>query len=230
MKKKFLKITVIMVLFMVLGGFWGYNQYFKPDPEIQQQLNNQFGVDFFNSFDDGKVLKDSGTVNNLKSSNAVKSVDDSLGKLDIPKSVPKLEKTNEQEESKERTTSTPVNENIAAKQITEDEINNKYKPQYNYLKNVALSRLDTLYSAAIQEYVQGSKAGTLNRSELVQKYIQAGTMLEASVDSQFYSTLNAMQAELIANNLSTDIVDVNKIEYEKAKSYKRSQLLAKVRK
>jgi hypothetical protein len=53
-------------------------------------------------------------------------------------------------------------------------------------------------------------------------------MLEGSVDNQFYSTLNAMQAELIANNLSTDIVGVNKSEYEKAKSNKRSQLLAKV--
>jgi len=97
------------------------------------------------------------------------------------------------------------------------------------LQSVAMSRVDTLYSAAVQEYVQSSKAGTLNRSELIQKYIQAGTRLEASLDSQFYSTLNAMQAELIANNLPTDLVGVNKSEYEKAKSSKRSQLLAKVR-
>ena len=50
------------------------------------------------------------------------------------------------------------------------------------------------------------------------------------MDKQFYSTLYAMQAELIANNLPTDIVGVNKINYEKAKSVKRSQLLDKARK
>jgi len=37
-----------------------------------------------------------------------------------------------------------------------------------------------------------------------------------------------MQAELIANDLSTDIVGAHKSEYEKAKSDKRSQLLTKV--
>jgi len=210
MKKKLLIITGIMVLLMAGVGFWGYNNYFKPDPDIQQQLYNQFGAEFF-KFNDQKVVNNSGAVNN------VKSADDLAKKTDIPLIG-------------SDTTSTPVDENIDAKPITPDEIDNKYKPQFNYLQNVALSRLDTLYSAAIQEYVQSSKAGTLNRSELAQKYIQAGTLLEANVDSQFYNTLNAMQAELIANNLSTDIVDVHKLEYEKAKSAKRSQLLAKVRK
>lgn len=212
MKKKFLKITGIIILFMALVGFWGYNKYFKSDPEIQQQLNDQFGTEFFNSFDDGKVVDNEKSKNDLRSDNQVKTVDDTKNKIDVS------------------TTSTPVNETIAAKGITLDEISLKYTPQFNYLQNVALSRLDTLYSAAIQEYIQQGKAGTLNRSALAQKYIQAGTMLEANVNSQFYSTLDAMKAELIANNLSTDIVGVIKTEYEKAKSAKRSQLLAKVRK
>ncbi len=231
MKKKFLKITGIMVLFMALVGFWGYNKYFKPDLEIQQQLNNQFGAEFFNSFDDQKVVNNLGAVDNVKSINDLKSVDDFKNKIDIPVNESLLKKVNEQEESNEttsETTSTQVNENIALKRITADEINFKYTPQFNYLQNVALSRLDTLYSTAIQEYLQGSKAGTLNRSELAQKYVQAGTMLEATMDSQFYSTLNAMKTELIANNLATDIVGVIMFEYEKAKSNKRSQLLAKV--
>ncbi|TGE31660.1 hypothetical protein [Desulfosporosinus sp. Sb-LF] len=224
MKKKFLKITGILVLFIALVGFWGYNKYFKPDPKIQQQLNNQFGTDFFSSFDDENVVNNSGPVNN------VKSVGDLAKKIDSPTIVSMMKKSKEQEEAKIVTTSAPENETIVAKSITQDELNNKYKPQFNHLQSVALSRLDTLYSTAIQEYVQGSKAGTLNRPELVQKYLQAGTMLEASIDSQFYSTLNAMQAELVANNLSTDILGAIKSNYEKAKSAKRSQLLAKVRK
>jgi len=205
MKKKLLKITGILVLLMALVGFWGYNKYFKPDPETQQQLTNQFGPEFFNSFDDEQVVNNS-------AANNVKSVDELVKNTDIV------------------TIPTPVNDTTVVKQITQDEINNQYKPQFNHLQSVALSRLDTLYSAAVQEYVQSSKAGTVNRSALAQKYIQAGTMLEASLDSQFYSVLGAMEAELIANNLPTDLVGVNKREYENAKSAKRSQLLAKVRK
>lgn len=211
MKKKFLKIIGVMVLFIALIGFWGYTKYFKPDPGIQQQLNNQFGAEFFNSFDDKKGVNNSGAVNNVKSGDG-------------------LDRTKEQEEGKNVTTSTPVNENSGAKQITQDDINNKYKTQFNSLQSVAMSRLDTLYSAAIQEYVQSSKAGTLNRSGLAQKYIQAGNTLEANLDNQVYTTLNAMQAELMANNLPTDSVSSYKREYEKAKSDKRSQLLAKVSK
>jgi len=212
MKNKFLKITGIMVLLLALVGFWGYNKYFKPDQGIQQQLNNQFGEEFF-SFDDEK------SEDNLKSNNVSKSVDELNNEVDFPK---------EQEEGNTVTTSPPVNENTTAKQITQDEINAKYTPQFKHLQNAALSRLDTLYSAAIQEYVQQKNAGTLNRSALAQKYIQAGTRLEANLDSQFYGTLNEMQAELVANNLPTDSVSVIKSEYENAKSGKRSQLLAKI--
>lgn len=221
MKKNFLKIIGIIVIFIGLGGFWGYNKYFKPDPVIQQQLNNQFGTDFFTSFDTNKDVKNAGAINDTKqpnndeeSNSDHESNDEVSSDLTVQNGNPKM------------TTATPVNETIAAKQITENEITLKYKPYFSYLQSVALSRLDTLYSAAIQEY----KAGTLNRSELAQKYIQAGTMLEANVDSQFHNTLNAMQAELIANNLPTDIVGAIESEYEKAKSSKRSQLLAKVSK
>jgi len=209
MKKRFIKITGVILLFIALICFWGYNKYYKPDPEIQQQLNNQFGAEFFTSFDDDKDANNLEVVNNSKPNNDANSVIE--------------------DESEISSNSTPENENISEKRITENDVSAKYKPQFNNLQNIALSRLDTLYSAAIQEYVQHSKAGKLNRSELIQKYMQAATMLEANVDSQFYSTLNVMQAELIANNLPTDIIDVTKSQYEKAKSDKRSQLLTKIR-
>jgi len=211
--KKFLTITGIVVLLLALVGFWGYNNYVKPDPEIKQQLASQFGADFFN-FD--KELDNEAVDNSGKAANNVESVD----ALVVPKEA----------EGGKVTGSTPVNENTVEKLITQEEINMKYKPQFAHLQSAALGRLDTLYSAAIQEYTQGKKAGTVNRSELAQKYIQAGTMLEASMDGQFYSRLDAMKAELIANNFPTDTVDAYKAEYEQAKSDKRSGLLAKVRK
>jgi|SRR5680860_265129 len=229
MKKKFLIITGILVLVLAVGGLWGYNNYFKPDPVIREQLNDQFGADFFKPFGDGKVDNNSGTVNNPTSNSDVNPGGDPTKKLDTPANGLTPEEVKQQEESKIVTDPTPTKGTIAEKPVTQDEITNKYKPQFDYLQNIALSRLDTLYSTAKQEYVQGKKDGTLNTSALFQKYFQAGAMLEAGVDSQFNSTLNTMKAELIANNLPTDIVGVIKGDYEKAKSTKKSQLLAKVR-
>ncbi|MCO1602138.1 hypothetical protein [Desulfosporosinus nitroreducens] len=219
MKKKFLIFTGVMLLFIALICFWGYNKYFKPNPQIQQQLNSQFGAEFFTSFNDANVAKTLEDADTVEGANSL-GTSNNLQLNNEPKSV-------EYEESEVLNNSTSANENIE-KRITENQISAKYKPQFNNLQNIALSRLDTLYSAAIQEYSQRSKAGTLNRSELIQKYMQAATMLEANVDSQFYSTLSGMQGELIANHLSVDIIDMTKSQYEKAKSDKRSQLLSKV--
>ena len=215
MKKKYLVIIGIVVLIIGLASFWGYNNYFKQNPEIKQQLSNQFGEDFF-TFDDEEVFNKDG-----------KSVDDSAETRDIPSS----EATPETIESGTvKKPSTPMNDVVAAKQITQDVISNKYKPRFIHLQNVVLGRLDSLYSAASQEYELSKKAGTLNSSELAKKYIQAAMMLESSLDNQFYSALDEMKAELKANNHPTNIVDVYKSDYEKAKSDMRSQLLAKVRK
>lgn len=215
MKNKLIAIFFSVLLVIGLICFWGYNKYYKPDPQIQELLNNQFGEDFFTSFNiDPMVPKDSGATNESQptysnqSSNAA-SVSEA------------------QEESQVLGNSTSGQQTSSIKSNTENQISAKYKPKFNNLQNMALSRLDTLYSAAVQEYGQRKKAGTLNRSELIQKYMQAATILEANVDSQFYSTLNGMKAELVANNLPTDIIETTKQQYENAKSDKRSQLLSK---
>jgi len=223
MKKKLFIILGLVFIAIALVSYWGYNKYFKPDPKTQQQLNSQFGADFFN-FDEAD--KKPGPINKEKFSA------DLAQKIDIPTLVSIMEKAKTQEDSEQTSmpeaASTSEKETNVAKQVTQEAIDNKYKNRFMYLQSAALSRLDTLYSAAAQEYAQNKKTGTLNRSELAQKYIQAGTMLESSMDNEFNSTLNAMQAELIANNLPTDSVGIYKSNYEKAKSAKRSQLLAKM--
>ncbi|AFM39507.1 hypothetical protein Desaci_0440 [Desulfosporosinus acidiphilus SJ4] len=221
MKKKILMITGMMILLIGLGGFWGYNKYFRPNQEIQDQLKKQFGNDFFYSFNLPKA-----TDSNIKDG---KSKDNQAGQSGTPENI--SQQTGSEQGGSQ--SSAPIagsgSETITVKGLTQDEIINEYTPKFNYLQNVALSRLETLYSAALQEYKQEKKAGTLNRSVLAEKYIQAGTLLETSVDSQFYSILNAMQSELVANHQPTAIVAVKKNEYEKAKSAERLQLLAKAR-
>ncbi|AET69497.1 hypothetical protein Desor_4055 [Desulfosporosinus orientis DSM 765] len=226
MRNKILKISVGIIIVAALGGFWGYNHYFKPDPEIQQELTNQFGSDFFNSFDYENEGGDSESVSDPQEKDPVTGLADaSATKGNLSVDNPRTLSGNQQSSPSTTGKGTEVKP-----QITQQTIINKYQPKFDYLQNVALSRLDTLYSAAVQEYKQSKKAGTLKRSEFVQKYIQAGTMLEANVDSQFYSTLNAMKSDLIANNLSTDIISDTEKVYEKTKSSKRSQLLAKINK
>lgn len=210
MKKKFLIGTGIFVLFIAAIGFWSYNKYIRPDPKIKEQLYNQFGSDFFNLPDNEKAANDVAT-----------GIPDSSGEMATGKES-KASTSTEQSDQKD----TNAGSALAEKSIPQNEIINKYMPQINSLQNLALSRLDVLYSAAVNEYKQRKKEGTLNSSELAQKYIQAGRMLEGNVDSQFNNILNKMQAEMVANNFSTDEVSVIRNEYEKAKSIKRSQLMA----
>lgn len=224
MKKKFLKITGVIIICLGLGGFWGYNKYLKPDTVVQQQLNDQFGAEFF-AFDD-QTVADSGADTNGQSSNnepanSGASTNNGVSNIEVKSADGSID-------TSKTASSTPVTENTAPKQVTQEEINLKYEPKFNNLQGLALGRLDTLYSAAIQEYEQGRKDGTLNRAALAQKYLQAGKVLEANVDSKFNSTLNEMQAELVANNFPTDIVATTKAKYDSAKSAKRSQLFSKL--
>jgi hypothetical protein len=206
MQKKYIKIAGFTVLILALLGGWGYNRYFKPNPEIAQQLNNQFGTEFFTSFTDESTAAEPAVVNTPITTTV-------LDKIEANRSI--------------QNAATPVNANIPPAQSTEEVIIQKYAPQFQSLENMGSSRLDVLVAAALQEYRQQKMAGTLNAPELVRKYMQAGNMLEASVDSQFNSTLNAMQAELVANNQSTAVIADIKQEYAAAKAKERSALLAK---
>ncbi|KLU60276.1 hypothetical protein CEB3_c31270 [Peptococcaceae bacterium CEB3] len=76
--------------------------------------------------------------------------------------------------------------NATAQPLTEAEVVRKYMPEIQSLQSVALSRLDTLYGAAVQEYRQEKATGRVNRAALAQKYIQAGNLLEGNVDGRFY--------------------------------------------
>ena len=217
-KNKALVIIGVIVLCIGVGGLYVYNEFFRSNPEVQQELTDQFGEDFFTSFDEGdNDTDDSGTVNDGES--IAESINEATeGSVDGQ---------NNQGEGPPNPASSDNTQ--GNKTITQSEITHKYEPQFNRLQNVAVGRLNTLYSSAIQEYKAQKKAGTLNTSKLAQKYIQAGTSLEANIDAEFYSALSAMESELKANHHSTDVINVYKSEYESMKSSKRSELLSNIR-
>lgn len=203
MHKKYIAMAAFMALMLACLGWWGYRSYWQPDPQIQEQLNQQFGSEFFNSF----------------------APEEPAGAESVTTGI--LERIELQRTG--RAGAPPLSADIAGARISEEEIINQYAPQFRSLENSAASRLDALFAAALQEYRQQKQAGTLNLSELARKYIQAGTMLEANVDGQFYASLNALQAKLEANNQSTAVIAEIKKEYAAAKAQKRSELLAQAR-
>jgi len=203
MHKKHVKIAAFTALMLACLGWWGYSSYWRPDPQVQEQLNQQFGSEFFNSF----PLEEPAGAEPVATA--------AVERIEPPRTV--------------QAGTPPISADISGSRMSEEEIINQYVPQFRSLEKTAASRLDALFAAALQEYRQQKQAGTLNLSELARKYIQAGTRLEANVDGQFYASLNAMQAELEANNQSTAVIAEIKQEYAAAKAQKRAELLAQAR-
>jgi hypothetical protein len=105
----------------------------------------------------------------------------------------------------------------------------KYAPVFEKLQESAIERLEELYQAAVAEYQEESQAGTLNRFQLANKYLQAGRLLEASVDNAFYALLDGMEKELKKNNLPTAIVSEIESAYEETKKDKKEELFGRLR-
>jgi hypothetical protein len=105
----------------------------------------------------------------------------------------------------------------------------KYAPVFEKLQDSAIERLEELYQAAAAEYQKESEAGTLNRFQLANKYLQAGRLLESSVDKTFYTLLNSMEKELKKNDLPTGIVSEIESAYEETKKDKKEELFGRLR-
>lgn len=207
MQKQRVKIVGSIIIALVLLCWWGYNSFFRPDLSNQKQLTDQFGAEFFNFTAEAPVGDKPVTVSNEPSTTAF------------------LEEIEEKQIA--RIKDKPLNENVSPELISEESIILKYTPQFQILEKESASRLDTVYTAAVQEYQEQSMAGTLNHSEWTRKYLQACISLQDNADNQFYRTLNAMEAELVANNQSTAVIAEIKQEYNAAKPRKIAELLAR---
>ena len=236
MIRKFLKIIGIIVLAVVLLGLAGYYALFKPDLELQQELKAEFGEEFFEINDTG-----SGTAafssrdddpaqkyNVSQKETMVQMVVKGIEKMTGTYSKTAAGKTDETQPVSVMVG--PVNTDKQAAPVGQDqeEIIEKYAPQFQSLQSQSVSRLEVLYASVIAESRVQTAYGTSNRTELIRKYIQAGSMLESAADKQFYNILHDLQAELAANGLPTEIINNIESEYLSAKSGKRSELLGRV--
>ncbi len=201
---KILKITAVILLILVMAGGWIYFEFFRIDPQLEDQLQQQFGKEFFNP-------------ETLPSNPAA------INEQDLDQASPIVRAALEKLESMEQKDSNDISRQ------TQEEIVKRYLPRFEALEGNATSRLDALFSSGIQEYRQQKGQGTLNKSRLAGKYIKAAGMLEKNVDASFYNTLEEMKSELQQNNLSTDIIKTISQEYDNAKLSKKKQLIGRVK-
>lgn len=235
MIRLFFRIIGIVALAVVLLGLAGYYALFKPDLELQQELRAEFGEEFFEINDTG-----SGT-DIYVSSNAAPAQPEQAPQKDtlVQKVVKGIEKMTgavsktpagrAAETQPAPVTAGPGNAGSQAAPVvlTQAEILGKYEPRFQNLQAQSDGRLETLYAAALAESRAQKASGTFDREGLARKYIQAGSMLEGAADSQFYSILSDLQAELAANGLPADITGEIERQYLGAKSGKRSELLGR---
>ncbi|CAA7603118.1 Hypothetical protein DEACI_3941 [Acididesulfobacillus acetoxydans] len=254
MKKKLLVLTSVIVVVLAVVGLWGYSVFFRVNPKVKQQLYHQFGANFFNTFPDSAGGKNSAAPGGVTGQGAgVKpggAANFGAGAdPGAPGSTAPFDPSRGSAGGLSASTGTgshdpgggvpggtsggsaPGNPNSSlgsgAPLLTEAGVVGQYLPEIRSLQSVALSRLDTLYAAAVQEYREDKAAGTLNRAALAQKYIQAGNLLEANVDNRFYSIMGSLHSELVSDGLPTDEVGVIKSQYEAAKAARRSAILGK---
>ena len=240
MKKKIFIISGIIVVCLALAGYLGYRKFFMPDPKVQSELEQQFGPGFFTSFTPDTAAAKSGTAKTQQGGSSVAGASASgTGTGTNKSSGQEVQQVSAQSGAQagsqsaasaagSAVTAAPEQSASSGQTVTVQTIENEYMPKFQSLQSVALGRLDTLYAAAVQEYHARKQAGTLNGADFVQKYMQAGNMLQSNMDGQFNSLLNSMQQDLVAHNLPTGIVGQIRSEYNSAKAAKRSQLMSKV--
>lgn len=207
--KKTLRVIGIILLILFVIGIWVYVEFFRVDPQLENQLKKEFGSAFFVLESQEPAAREAGIAEKTDHTSPISQATlEKLEKLDLQKTEP---------------------DNLDNKAVSQETIVKKYLPRFESLEAVSSGRLDALYNSAVQEYHQQKSSGTLDRTVLARKYIQAAGMLEKNVDSSFYSSLNEMKAELQSNNLPTDIVEEIAKEYEKAKASQKRKLLSRVK-
>jgi len=110
-----------------------------------------------------------------------------------------------------------------------EDVIEKYQPRFETLEDRAIERLEELFQAALTEYEEQRRRGTLNRFQFTNKYIQAGQLLEQRVDASFYDLLGRMENELNRNELPTEIIAEVEETYIKAKQQKKEELFTRLR-
>lgn len=235
-KKIVLMVLVCLAAALAALGAWVYNGLFAHDDTVETQLVEQFGEDFFYKFDLDQALLPGDDTAPENEPGRAPAGDNRAGTEDETAGAPAGEDDTAPENEP---SGAPAGDDQGGGQeapqpaapapVTLEAIVAAYEPKFKALQALALERLEFLFNSAADEYKRQKREGTLNRMALTNKYIQAGKLLESSVDARFYSLLGELQAELSSNGFPTAITKEIESNYKKAKTAKKLELLGRLK-
>jgi hypothetical protein len=202
-------VLVAVFLSAAAAGGWLYHTLFGNSDRVGQELVDQFGQDFFTDFDLERFLP---------------AIEDDLDET----------KTG----GPEQPVNPPASGEPAAPQppaapppppppaLTAAMIMARFEPRFRGLEQLAEEKLGVLFAAGKAEYIQQSNDGTLNRFELMNKYILAGRTLEKNIDAVFYGLLDELKLELQKNSFPTEVAKTIESDYKKLKEARRRSFLS----
>ncbi len=117
-----------------------------------------------------------------------------------------------------------------AKELTVEEILPPYEEGLDFLRNLAVEKLDRLIHNLIDEYIAmdpDEREKLSSKTALAAKYIGLAKDLEARIDGTFYHLMDQLEAELIANSQTTESVNNLTEQYQEEKELRRNELLKK---
>lgn len=121
------------------------------------------------------------------------------------------------------------NMQVATDNTTTEAISNKYTRKLENLEAAATEKVDVLFRKAYEEYLHESSKNQLNQTQLARKYLQAGNMLEESIEDIFNDLITEMEIELKTNNLPTDLVKEAKEEYDQMIKEKKAVIMQQLK-
>jgi hypothetical protein len=209
-------IATVVVLVAVSAVVW-----FQRAPltrQMEQQLSAQFGNEFFTGFDLEPVVpaaEETSSRADDATAAALRLPDPSMSSLSQPRL--QIRTPVGQRPTTLRTAAVPAHVIMA-----------RYELRFVALEKVATERLDALYAAGKDEYSRTRHQGRLHHLGLINKYLQAGRLLEKNIDMAFYNLLAELRQELAQNGHSVERTAAVESEYVSRKNRLRPRFLDRI--
>jgi hypothetical protein len=219
-------LIVGVLLIAAIAGAWFFHA--SQDTGREQELMGQFGTRFFTDFDLDPYLPAAQALlaqPTASQAYAQATVSQAYAQTTAAAVTAPADTTpthefgvNPDTESLKPVQQAPTAESIIV----------RHEARFMALEQVALQKLETLEAMGREEYEQRNAWGSLNRIELILKYLQAGRLLEKNMDGVFYAMLSDLGRELSQHSHPVDIVPVIEAHYVGQKGQLRSRYLGRV--
>jgi hypothetical protein len=218
-QKRFV-VPLALVLVAAGAAFWFVRS--SMGPGMEQDLKDRLGEDFFVDFDLDRYAPDTLTDSSflpdspyLSEAALARSHADaaSVEQPDTPRSLPRPPLS-------PRTTGRPPSEAIILR---------RHEPKFRALERAAVEKLDILFATAREEYSSLNASGSLNRLALINRYMQAGRLLERNTDAVFHAMIADLRRDLQQHDYPTLAAGRIEADYLRLKNERRSRILGEIR-